>query len=239
MVKGTWNLHVDDETDVEALSLKLGLQRVTGEADWHLVRAQGTWTLTDRESRKLRIDFDQMGPDYHRKAPRGRTELLAKALGSAKGLRRAVDLTAGLGQDAVFLSQLGFEVLGIERHPVLAFLLQQAKNSTERPDLQSLRFEHCQAEDFLRRMDLVKDLEVGYYDPMYPTKKKSALPRQEMVLFRELVGVDEDSETVALLAKEVLPRLVIKRPNDAQPLLPNPQHSFLGTTVRYDIYMRS
>lgn len=224
----------------EALVAELGLSRVRGDepAEWSLRLDEGLWRLEDGEGRRLRIDFDAQGPDYRRRSPKGKGELIARALGAGKGVRRVLDLSAGLGQDAVFLSQLGFEVTAVERHPVLAKLLLEARGKTSRPELSSLRIV---AGDSLRLLEdpaFTAGFEAAYFDPMYPSKKKSALPRQEMVLFRRLVGEDGDAAAVARAAREKLPRLVVKRPDEAPPLLEKPSASFAGTTVRYDVYLR-
>lgn len=238
IVKGLWR--VDGPAELAAsVVAKLGLRLAEPpeEADWSLVRDGELWRLEDREGRKLRIDFDATGPDYRRRALKGKAEIIARALGSGKGVRRVVDLSAGLGQDAVFLSQLGFEVTAVERHPVLEHLLNEANARTKRAELSSLRFVQGDSAAIFTRPDF-DGFEAAYFDPMYPTKKKSALPRQEMVLFRGLVGTDGDAEKVATEALLHVPRLAIKRPDEAPPLLPNPSASFRGTTVRYDVYLR-
>lgn len=205
---------------------------------WILEKDDPVWRLTDPEGHRLRIDFDDPGPDYRRKAPRGLRELLPRALGASSGIRQVVDLSAGLGQDAVFLAQLGFSVVALERHPVIGFLLQEALKASQRPELERLQFEIVSASDWLRDSRKTAGIEAAYFDPMYPVKKKSALPRQEMVLFRSLAGDDGDAAETANAAFEVFRRLVVKRPLHGQPLKPNPTSMVKGTTVRYDVYTR-
>lgn len=202
-----------------------------------LSREGRLWSVRSRDGLKLKIDFDAAGADYHRPQPKGRQELIARAMGSKHGVRKILDLSAGLGQDAVSLCQLGFSVTAVERNPLLAFLLQEAQRWTTRPELKELKVEHAEALDFLSQQKLLSSFEAIYFDPMYPMKTKSALPRQEMRLFRLLVGEDPDAASVALRARsQFLGRIVIKRPLSAPPLLENPQHSFEGKTVRYDTY---
>ncbi|MNL78601.1 Ribosomal RNA small subunit methyltransferase J [compost metagenome] len=50
--------------------------------------------------------------------------MIAKALGGAKGTKKVLDLSVGLAVDSVFLCQLGFQVTGVERSPVLYALLK-------------------------------------------------------------------------------------------------------------------
>lgn len=225
----------------EILGGQLQVDRHAGVAGaYHLFLDEQGWRLQDPDGRKLRIDFDEEGPDYHRRSLKGKQEIVSKALGLNKGRRKILDLSAGLGQDAVFLSQLGAEVTAIERHPWLHFLLQEARHRTRRPELQSLRFLVGDSLEWLAQQGFGSSFEAAYFDPMYPEKKKTALPRQEMVLFRGLVGDDEDAVKVLELALSVgVPRVVVKRPLKAEPLKDKPTHSFFGSTVRYDVYVRS
>jgi len=195
--------------------------------------------LEDKEGRALRIDFVNDHLNYQRKGIRGKNELLAKALGLSKGVRKVLDLSAGLGIDAVFMTQLGFEVVAVERAKLVYVLLQEALEKAL--DLQShLKFVNADAFEYLRTKQSLSDFDAIYFDPMYPHKKKSALPKQEMVLFRELVGNDEDASKVLSEAlKWPVSRVVVKRPIGAEALLPGVRHSFEGKVVRYDIYMRS
>ena len=68
-------------------------------------------------------------------------------------------------------------------------------------------------------------------------KKKSALPRKEMQIFRSVVGADADSMD---LLKESLrvakDRVVVKRPIKEAPLMEQVQHRFEGSAIRFDLY---
>lgn len=190
----------------------------------------------DSEKRRLSIDFDKNHLDYHRKH-RGKSELLAKALGLGKGVRRVLDLSVGLAVDSVFLCQLGFEVRGVERSPILYVLLSEAFARTRQTALRNYQLTFADSFEFLRTQKA--EVDAIYFDPMYPHKKKSALPRQEMVVFRDLVGDDEDAGRVLEEAFQWnVSRVVVKRPLQAEELRPGVRHAFAGKTVRYDMYMR-
>jgi 16S rRNA (guanine1516-N2)-methyltransferase len=61
-----------------------------------------------------------------------------------------------------------------------------------------------------------------------------------MRIFRSLVGNDENATNVIKeFRRSSLPRLAVKRPNDALELVPGVVHAFEGKTVRYDVYVRS
>ena len=74
-------------------------------------------------------------------------------------------------------------------------------------------------------------------DPMFPPKKKkSALPRKEMVALREAVGADLDAAELLAAARACArQRVVLKRGDDA-PELAKPDWSIEGTTVRFDAW---
>lgn len=194
--------------------------------------------VRDRENRRLEIDFDKNHLDYERRGHRGKSELVAKALGVAKGYRKVLDLSVGLAVDSVFLTQLGFQVTGVERSPVLYALLKEAFAHTHKDYLKSYQLHFADSLSFLREHKGQLEIDCIYFDPMYPHKKKSALPKQEMVVFRDLVGHDEDAAEVL---KEALTwpvqRVVVKRPIHAEELLPGVQHSYEGKVVRYDTYV--
>jgi 16S rRNA (guanine1516-N2)-methyltransferase len=196
----------------------------------------------------LKIDFLNDHINYSRKSHRGKSEIIAKALGANKGVRRVLDLTCGLAQDAFFLAQIGFEVRAFERSRVLFEILDKALRQAqfaapERLDLKRFSIEHCDSIDFLRRSVSEPSFGPGlalYLDPMFPEKKKSALPRKEMQIFRGLVGSDEDAHILLQLALSTqCERVVVKRPLRAEALAPGVVHSFEGTTVRYDLYSPS
>lgn len=195
--------------------------------------------LLDRQGRTLAIDFLKDHLNYQRRGLRGKNELLSKALGYAKGTRKVLDLSAGLGIDAVFMTQLGFQVTSVERSKLLFVLLDEALKKA--PELQGkLEFVCADSYEYLKSAQSSRDIDAIFFDPMYPHKKKNALPKQEMVVFRELVGDDQDAAQVLEEAlRWPVSRVVVKRPRSAEELLPGVRHDFEGKVVRYDVYMRS
>jgi 16S rRNA (guanine1516-N2)-methyltransferase len=194
--------------------------------------------VRDQEGRKLAIDFDENHLDYERRGHRGKNELISKALGLSKGYKRVLDLSVGMAIDSVFLTQLGFQVIGVERSPLLYALLSEAFARTEKEYLKNYQLYFDDALNFLKTKKDQIAVDCIYFDPMYPHKKKSALPKQEMMVFRDLVGHDDDA---SLVLQEALTwnvkRVVVKRPLQAEVLLPGVRHSFEGKVVRYDTYV--
>lgn len=208
--------------------------QISETSDYELGFDESFW-VRDNEGRKLQIDFDNNKKDYDR-SHKGRGEPLAKALGIKDGIEHVVDLTAGLGIDAVFLTQVGFRVTALERHPLVAFLLTEAKARTTRDDLKNLEIKFVGSEDYLAQAQFSKPTS-AYYDPMYPEKKKTALPRQEMVLFRNLVGADLDSETLLKKAMQCpFHKIVVKRPLRAETVIDKPAYQLKTKLLRYDVY---
>lgn len=213
----------------------LGIQ-ISENACWLLTKSNnGNWLLIDSEKRKLEIDFDQNRLDYQR-IHKGSGELIARSLGIKENVKNIIDLTAGLGIDAVFLAQIGFKVTSIERNPVLIFLLREAQKKTQCPKIKMIDWVFSDSKVFLKNYKFLAQTSC-YFDPMYPEKKKSALPRQEMVIFRELVGSDEDaSTTLALAAGKGFSRTVVKRSVKAPLLLERPDFQLTSKLIRYDVY---
>ena len=189
--------------------------------------------IKDASGNKFAIDFVGNKTNYSRKKAGISTELIGRAMGAGRYGKRVLDLSAGLGIDAVFLAQLGFSVVAVERNPLIWLSLNEALKQSQL----DIEFVFGEALSVLAESKIEAD--IIYFDPMFPEKSKSALPRQEMVFFKKLVGGDEDS--VAVLQKSLqqqgVKRVVVKRPLKA-PFLGErkPQSSLKGKLIRFDIY---
>ncbi len=209
----------------------------SSQASWILTRSkEDNLTVVDVDGRRLEIDFDRQVADYKR-THRGSGEPLAKALGFKKDVRNVVDLTAGLGIDAVFLAQIGFRVTSLERNPLLIFLLHAAQKKTQRPEIKNIKWIYSDAKSFLQNYQLPARTSC-YFDPMYPEKKKAALPRQEMVVFRQMVGADVDArDTLRVALEKEFTRTVVKRPLKGEVLVDKPNFQLTSKLIRYDVYL--
>ena len=162
-----------------------------------------------------------------------------RAVGRPEGL--VVDATAGLGGDAFLLAVAGYEVLAIERNPhVFAALQLGLRRAQEDAKLARwlggrLRVVQGDARQLLRELE---DVAAVHVDPMFPAKKKKALPPKNMQELRRLVGEDLDSCELLEAACAVAPRVAVKRPRTASPLLEGPEAVIRGKLVRYDVYLR-
>ncbi|GAK85400.1 SAM-dependent methyltransferase [Vibrio ponticus] len=220
--------------------------------------------LTEQRLELRKLDEPKLGAIYvdlvsgavahRRKFGGGKGQAIAKAAGLNKGATPTVlDGTAGLGRDAFVLASLGCKVQMVERHPVVAALLDdglaRAKQDTEIGAWVSERMSLLHASSHSALSDLASDPafvapDVVYLDPMYPhpeNKKKSALVKKEMRVFQSLVGADNDADALlqpalALATK----RVVVKRPDYAE-WLDNHKPSMAIETKknRFDVYVKA
>jgi 16S rRNA (guanine1516-N2)-methyltransferase len=233
----------------ESLARRLGLRMIADAGS----DACGDFTLAMRDDGlELRSAMPRMKPgtglsiDFHwlrhRRANLTRQQPLAKAVG--RDTRTVLDATAGLGQDAALLAAMGFKVTAVERHPILAAILDAAlRDAAIDPVIATrlggrLAFVHQDARVMLaagsRQFDCV------YLDPMFPPKRKaSALARKEIRLVRALVGDDDDAGELLALARAHARRAVVKRPAHAPPLAEDVTGSIAGKLARYDLYVRA
>jgi len=175
---------------------------------------------------------------------------VGQAIARAVGLKHTsqlliADLTAGLGEDAFVLAGLGARVVMVERHPVVAALLEdglrRARQGTQSVELlaavERMSLVEADARDWLVAADA---LDVIYLDPMFPERHKSALVRKEMQVLQRLVGADADcDELLGLALERARYRVVVKRARHAPPLAGlEPTFSVTGKTTRFDVYAR-
>ena len=193
---------------------------------------------------ELRGDFTRMLPRL-KPANLGR-ELLVRAarIKGFAGAPRAVDATAGLGEDSLLLAAAGFEVLMVESDPVIAALLEDAlRRAARMPGLADavarMRLVEGDSREVLRYMGEAGEApEVVYLDPMFPERRKSAAVKKKFQLIHCLERPCPDDEQVALLrcALAAGPRkVVVKRPAKGPCLAGvKPSYSLAGKAVRYD-----
>jgi 16S rRNA (guanine1516-N2)-methyltransferase len=167
---------------------------------------------------------------------------LAQAVG--RKTRTVVDATTGWGQDSLHIFRMGYELLCIERSPVMAELLADGfarlagQDWMQRLNLEPPRLLRGNAIELLANLDSPPDC--IYLDPMFPPKrKKSALAKKSMMVLRDLLGDDQDKELLFEAAlKAAGKRVVVKSPDYAEPLGGKPSQSFQGKLLRYDVYLK-
>ncbi|NCN43949.1 MAG: 16S rRNA methyltransferase [Piscirickettsiaceae bacterium CG_4_9_14_3_um_filter_43_564] len=242
-----------------ALATKLGLP-LTKELDAPPLMQLGWWqdpkqpcttdgsadyklALFSNMSGPVFIDFIQGKKNHRRQFGGGKGQPLARAV-LAQQQPHIIDATAGMGGDGFVFAGLGCQVTLIERSPIIAALLADAIERTQHPDtpkdiraiMERMTLIEADAADYLSQGAVHCD--VVYCDPMYPEKKKTAAAPKEMQALQQLVGSDQDSQTLLAAALQVAQkRVVVKRPKKAQPLIgPTPNAQISSPNTRYDLY---
>lgn len=200
------------------------------------------WLLDGRRRQSpVRVDF--IGA--YKSLRIGKDDLLGKAAGLRRGLKKVVDLTAGWGQDTLRFLKLGCEVTAIERSPVLFALLRDGLRRAERHpqwrDLTAPRLKLLwgDAREILPALP-PESREVVFMDPMFPDRKKGALAKGEMQLLQSLLGPDEDLQMTWETAWHyMVKRLVYKSPRLTPAFARQPDLRFEGRAIRYDVWLRT
>ena len=193
----------------------------------------------------IRVDFVLGALAHRRLFGGGSGQLIARAVGLSPGVRPTLlDATAGLGRDAFVLANLGCEVDLIERHPLIAALLDDGlQRLCVEPELAAIA-----SRMRLRQGDAIQWMrgwaeavpQVIYLDPMFPHRDKTSWVKKEMRLFRPLVGDDNDAPTLLVEALRLAThRVVVKRPRQAPAIAGEaPSYALLGKSSRFDVYAK-
>jgi 16S rRNA (guanine1516-N2)-methyltransferase len=204
----------------------------------------GCLKLLDRELLKkggLDVDIEPRNGEQ-RSWPAPKDGALAQALGRKS--KTVVDATTGWGQDSLHIFRMGYELLCMERSPVMAELLADGFARLAQLDwmlrlnLEPPQLVQGNAIELLTHLETQPDC--IYLDPMFPPKrKKSALAKKSMMVLRDLLGDDQDKELLFEAAMAATgKRVVVKSPDYAEPLGGKPSQSFQGKLLRYDVYLK-
>ncbi len=194
-----------------------------------------------------KIDFLSTARQYRRKY--GGVEMLARACGIKKNQEplTIIDATAGYGKDGFVLACLGAKVMLIERHPVMAALLEDAlKRFYEDPLLSqhihlSLHFDdsiHFLTHELEKLLPQLPD--VIYWDPMHPERQKSAQVKKDMALLQQWVNAETNPEALVNFSLPYAKkRVVLKWPQKAPSLINlKPNFIYEGKTIRFEVFKK-
>lgn len=168
-------------------------------------------------------------------------EMLVRAAKSDKPGRKAIDATAGMGEDAFLLAAQGYEVTLFEQNPVIAVLLKDALRRAKK---------HPVLKDIASRMNLVQDnsvegmsklldpVDVIYLDPMFPARQKSSLTNKKLQLIQKLEPPCSEETDLFDAAISASPsKIIVKRPLKSEFLAGRkPSYTLNGKAIRYDCY---
>jgi 16S rRNA (guanine1516-N2)-methyltransferase len=183
-------------------------------------------------------DLSPVVVDLARPRALSRDDDLVRALGFGRGVRTVVDATAGLGRDALALAARGFDVVAVERSPLVQALWRDAIARDGLPA--RLRFVAADAAAWLHEVAGTDDApDAVFLDPMYPHGERRALPQREMRLLRTAVGDDEDAVGLFAAARAAARRrVVVKRPKKAPRMAEGAAHCWVGASTRLELYLR-
>lgn len=189
------------------------------------------------KAKPLVVDFLSGSMQYRKRSNATKNQLISRAVGFKKVPLKVVDTTLGLGTDAFMLASLGCEIVGIERSELI---FQLTADGFRRSGHHSVHLINGDSRLLLPSVVTEHQPDVVYIDPMFPKSKKTALASKEMQALQALLSAESgDEEALVQLALELpVPRVVVKRPLKAQPLVREPNNRLEGTTIRFDVYLR-
>ena len=168
-------------------------------------------------------------------------EMLAKAVKTDQENLKAIDATAGMGEDSLLLAACGYQVTLYEQNPVIAILLKDAlrrakKNTVLKNIVSRMQLvEGDSIEHLNKRLDPV---DVIYLDPMFPGRQKSGLINKKLQLIQKLEPPCSEETALFDAAMAAQPsKIIVKRPLKS-PYLDErvPSYSLKGKAIRYDCY---
>lgn len=171
----------------------------------------------------------------HRIQTSGRRDPLARAIGlhRRKAPIQVVDVTAGLGRDAMVLASLGCHVTAIERVPAFALLLHAATAGGS-----AFAVICADATTWLQDCAEHDRPDVVYLDPMFSEPGRAQV-KKEMQACRALASAEGAPALFAAAVAVARDRVVVKRHPDAEPLATPPSFTVGSNRIRFDIYLRA
>jgi 16S rRNA (guanine1516-N2)-methyltransferase len=169
-------------------------------------------------------------------------EMLVRAAKTADLPGRAIDATAGMGEDSFLLAAYGYDVTMHEQNPVIAALLRDALRRAKKQEI---------LKDIVNRMHLVEGNSVEllasqadpvnlvYLDPMFPERQKSGLINKKLQLIQKMEPPCGEEDTLFEAARSAHPsKIIVKRPLKSPYLAGrNPNYTLNGKAIRYDCYL--
>ena len=186
----------------------------------------------------LFVNFEGGKTGYRVAADRVRHEKLVRAVGNRPERGIVVDATAGLGRDAAVLAAAGWQVVLLERQPVLHAMLADGLRRAGTLAQRMTLFGGDSREWLVANAGAAQ---VVYLDPMFPEREKSAAIKKDLAWLQQLSHIEDNAGEAGLLSAALAAagkRVVVKRPLRA-PQLPGrkPSHQLAGKTVRFDVYV--
>ncbi len=171
--------------------------------------------------------------DIQARIKAGRRGELAKACLGNKDSMLVLDAFAGFGVDGLTLAGLGADVTLVEKN-VLVWLM-----------LRSIAWGHPRVAiyfaDSAELLQREKVWDVVYLDPMFLPAKKSALPKRDLQILREISDVAPSSkkfleQLIEISKGSARDRVVLKRRKN-DPEVAKPNFSICSKTICFDVFL--
>lgn len=158
--------------------------------------------------------------------------LLARACSGGGQNLTILDPFAGFGLDGLLLAHLDHRLTFVEKHPAIWLLLTEFAE-----DLGLEVAAHC--DDAMRFMqETTESWDVVFLDPMFPARRKKALPNLGLQHLRSLAGGEDIDLPACLdLAKQRANLRVVFKRRLKDPIIGKPSHQLKGQAVRFDVYV--
>lgn len=214
--------------------------------------------VSDKEGGELTVVFDSKGVSLqgyglsyqgdfegmlHRVSDgRLHHEMLVRAVKSNEDSLKAIDATAGMGEDAFLIAAYGYDVTLYEQNPVIAVLLKDAiRRAKKNPLLKEIvgRMQVINGNSIDYMEGNLDEVDVIYLDPMFPSRQKSGLINKKLQLIQKLeppCSTEKDLFEAAI--KSGAKKIIVKRPLKSPHLDGrNPNYILNGKAIRYDCYI--
>jgi len=215
--------------------------------------------ITDAEGKHLTVVFDSKGVslkgygltyqgDFEesmlRRVSDGRLahEMLVRAAKTDETNLRAIDATAGMGEDSFLIAAYGYDVTLYEQNPVIACLLKDAiRRGKKNPKLKDIvnRMHLVEGDSVELLSNYVDKVDFIYLDPMFPGRQKSGLINKKLQLIQKLEPpCSEEKDLFDAAIKAGPSKIVVKRPLKSPHLDGRkPNYILNGKAIRYDCYV--
>lgn len=169
-------------------------------------------------------------------------EMLVRAAKTDKETPKAIDATAGMGEDSLLLAAYGYDVTLCEQNPVIAALLKDALRRAKRcPALKEIaaRMNLAECDSIEYMSGLTSPVDAIYLDPMFPARQKSGLINKKLQLIQKLEPPCSEESDLFRAALQANPsKIIVKRPLKAPTLAGRaPSYTLTGKAIRYDCYV--
>lgn len=228
-----------DKDLAESIARKIDSPIVTKEGEGLTVIVDSKGVSLSGYGLTYQGDFN----DMIRRVTDGRLqhEMLAKAVKTNKNNPKAIDATAGMGEDAFIIAAAGYEVTLCEQNPVIAALLKDAiRRGKKNKDLKDIvsRMKVVDGDSVKLLAKGLGDVDLIYLDPMFPERQKSGLINKKLQLIQKMEPPCSSENELFEAAINAKPeKIIVKRPLKSPNLADKkPNYVLSGKAIRYDCY---